>query len=324
MLAFAHAVYSGQFSSPHVVRPLQSSSVKETIANVSATFRFHNRPNPTLDQFGKPSLILQRQWRAYTNADRIRKYQKAIPQSVLRRLRELAQTEMDKALTDLVIGAYFFAMRSCEYSTVKEKNTRTRRLCLSNIRFFQGRRELLHSQDLSTADAVSITFEFQKNDVTWETVTHTASGDDSLCPVRAWAAVVTRVWQIPGASRDTPVNSFQHHASTIEFSSNFVTCSLCAVVEELGVDFLGFSKDDIGTHSLRSGCAMAMHLAGIPVYMMMLIGRWSSEAFMLYIQKQVRQFACGVTASMIQPRPFFTIPELSTVFTGANNSNSQN
>ena len=324
MLAFAHAVYSGRFSSPNVVKPLQSSSVKDTVAQVSAAFRFHNRPNPTLDQFGKPSLILQRQWRAYTNADRIRKYQKAIPQSVLRRLRELARSDMDKALADLVIGAYFFAMCSCEYSTVKEKNTRTRRLCLRNIRFFQGRKELPHSDDLSGADAVSITFEFQKNDVTWDTVTHTASGDDSFCPVRSWAAVVKRVWQIPGASRDTPVNSYQHEMDTIEFSSDFVMRSLRAVVADIGVDVLGFTKDDIGTHSLRSGCAMAMHLAGIPVYMMMLIGRWSSEAFMLYIQKQIRQFASGVTASMIQQRPFFTIPEISTVFTGANNSKSQN
>ena len=162
MLAFAHAVYSGRFSSPNVVTPLQSSSVKETISNVSATFRFHDRPNPTFDRFGKPSLILQRQWRAYTNADRIRKNQKAIPQSVLRRLREVANSEMSKALADLIIGAYFFAMRSCEYSTVEDKNTRTRRLCLRNIRFFQSRQELQHSMDLSTADAVSITFEFQK------------------------------------------------------------------------------------------------------------------------------------------------------------------
>ena len=231
---------------------------------------------------------------------------------------------MDTALADLVIGAYFFAMRSCEYSTVKDKNTRTRRLCLRNIRFFQGRRELQHSEDLSLADAVSITFEFQKNDVTWDTVTHTASGDDSLCPVRSWAAVVRRVWQIPGASSDTPVNSFWHKSTSIEFTSDFVMRSLRAVVAAIGSDVLGFSPEDIGTHSLRSGCAMAMHLAGIPVYMMMLIGRWSSEAFMLYIQKQVRQFASGVTASMIQKRPFFTIPELSTVFTGANNSKTQN
>ena len=177
--------------------------------------------------------------------------------------------------------------------------------------------------DLSTADAVSITFEFQKNDVTWDTVTLTASGDDSLCPVRAWAAVVKRVWQIPGTSHNTPVNTFQHSTATIEFSSDFVMRSLRAVVDDLGKEVLGFSKDDIGTHSLRSGCAMAMHLAGIPVYMMMLIGRWSSEAFMLYIQKQVRQFASGVTASMIQKQPFFTIPELSSVFSGANNSNTQ-
>jgi hypothetical protein len=43
---------------------------------------------------------------------------------------------------------------------------------------------------------------------------------------------------------------------------------------------LGIKKEDIGTHLIRSGVAMAMYLGECPVFMIMLIGRWSSNAFL--------------------------------------------
>eukprot|EP00978_Attheya_sp_CCMP212_P021308 scaffold62029_cov65-Attheya_sp.AAC.1 len=43
---------------------------------------------------------------------------------------------------------------------------------------------------------------------------------------------------------------------------------------------------DIGTHSIRSAAAMAMYLAGVPVFTIMLIGRWSRDAFLHYIRRQ--------------------------------------
>jgi len=51
-------------------------------------------------------------------------------------------------------------------------------------------------------------------------------------------------------------------------------------VSKLGNATLGFSAEEIGTHSNGSGGAMGMFLAGTPVYMIMLMGRWSSDAFM--------------------------------------------
>jgi hypothetical protein len=54
---------------------------------------------------------------------------------------------------------------------------------------------------------------------------------------------------------------------------------------------------------------MAMYLAGIPVYTIMLIGRWSSDAFLCYIRRQVQEFSAGVSKRMILSEDFFTIPE---------------
>jgi hypothetical protein len=43
---------------------------------------------------------------------------------------------------------------------------------------------------------------------------------------------------------------------------------------------LGIAKHEIGTHLIRSGAAMVMYLNECPVYTIMLIGCWSSDAFL--------------------------------------------
>jgi hypothetical protein len=44
---------------------------------------------------------------------------------------------------------------------------------------------------------------------------------------------------------------------------------------------------------------MAMYLASVPVYTIMLIGRWSSDAFLCYIRKQVKLFSKHVAKQML-------------------------
>ena len=50
---------------------------------------------------------------------------------------------------------------------------------------------------------------------------------------------------------------------------------------------------------------MAMILAGTPTYMVMLIGRWKSDAFLAYIRKQVAEFSNQVSSNMIRIMTFF-------------------
>ena len=45
---------------------------------------------------------------------------------------------------------------------------------------------------------------------------------------------------------------------------------------------------------------MAMYLNSIPVYTIMLLGRWSSDAFLRYIRKQVTEFSNNVSRQMTQ------------------------
>ena len=61
-------------------------------------------------------------------------------------------------------------------------------------------------------------------------------------------------------------------------------------------------RDRDKIHSLRR--AMVMYLAGVPVFSIMLIGRWSSTAFLRYIRKQIQEFLQGISSKMIEVQSF--------------------
>jgi len=72
----------------------------------------------------------------------------------------------------------------------------------------------------------------------------------------------------------------------------------------IGETKLGIHRSEVVTHSIRSGAVMAMYLAGVPIFSIMLIGRWSSVAFLTYIRKQVQEFSFGISLKMIYVQTF--------------------
>ena len=135
-----------------------------------------------------------------------------------------------------------------------------------------------------------------------------ATNDPILCPVKSWARVTKRVLKINDATVDSYVNSFFDNGKLHFITSNDALRALKAAAMAIGESILGFKVNDLGTHSLRSGAAMAMYLDEVPVYTIMLIGRWSSDAFLLYIQKQVEQFSHNVSNRMIINQSFTHVP----------------
>jgi hypothetical protein len=201
----------------------------------------------------------------------------AITGSVLRKFYKLAVSSFDKLLCQLFIGAFCFAMRSCEYVKVQGPQ-KTKLLTVRNIRFYNGNRLVKHSDpNLSLAECLSITFEFQKRD-----------------------------------SPNYSVNLFRFSdGKKYLFTGTELLKRLSLAATVIGEDILGFSAKEIGLHSARSG-AMAMYLAHAPVFTIMLLGRWSIDAFLRYIQKQVKEFRKGISSKMLQQEHFFTVPSSSS------------
>jgi hypothetical protein len=151
----------------------------------------------------------------------------------------------------------------------------------------------------------------QKNEDKHETVIHGLTNDPVLCSVKSWARLINQIWKYPGTKEDTSVCTVWNYARHEQIKSRQVITSLRSACATIGSACLGFDPSEIGTHSLRSGAAMEMYLAGVPVYTIMLIGRWSSNAFSHYIRKQVQQFLQDVAKKMLTHRSFRTIPDIA-------------
>ena len=236
---------------------------------------------------------------------------------------ELSTTDWEIALTHLFILALFFAMRSCEYLETRypEESRRTKILRCKNLTFKKDGRVLQQSSPLEilqSADLIIILFEFQKNDWRNHSVHMFRTDDPLLCPVTAGAIIVKKVLSIPGATSDSKICSFLSSDGKVScINSAQALPRLRAVVELIGKASLGFTKDDIGLHSIRSGGAMAMFLAGTATIIIMRIGRWSSEAFLEYIREQVEQFTQGVSRNMLQFEHFNTTESDASEFRSA-------
>jgi hypothetical protein len=128
-----------------------------------------------------------------------------------------------------------------------------------------------------------------------------------------WARIAQRILSYAGCDTDSLVSTVLVNDKRRNISASFLSTHLQAAAKRLGPDVLGFLHTDIGTHSIRSGAAMAMYLAGVPVFTIMLIGRWSSDAFLRYIRRQVLQFSAGVSKRMVSShaQDFFTLPDFT-------------
>ena len=231
-----------------------------------------------------------------------------------------AKTELDTAIADLCTAAIFFCMRSCEYLKVPDQlDRRTKLLTIKNIRFFDNDKQLVehNSPILHLACIVVVTFEDQKNRTKFEDVTHYRSGHKLLCPVIAWSKIIKRVRSYKGSNGDTPVCTFiiQGHkqSKTVQISSDNVIKALRTTVRTMTAWNLGFTAEEIGTHSIRSGGAMMMCLAGVREYIIMIQGRWKSMSYMKYIRKQIAQFSCELTSRMIKHDHFNHIPSFRDI-----------
>ena len=304
------------------------------MGHVAQAFRSALRPDPRLDCDGNTSYAMQQCFKGYTNLDPPEKQQKAIPFTVLLMMMKLAGScDLSIAIALLAMGAFFFAMRSCEYSKAgNEEKKRTKILCLRNIRFFKDNREVLHGPimliPLESCDYVYITFELQKNDSKNDSVgMYRSKSKARYDSVTVWAAIVTRIWSYEGTTMDTKVNTYQYVNSkgklvTTEISSFRIRTKLRVAVKVIGKGVLGFTEKDVGLHSIRSGAAMALFLAGVPVFTIMIIGRWKSVAFLRYIRKQVALFSQNLTDMMLEVNSFFTMPDFHRAQSSSNKTKS--
>ena len=142
-------------------------------------------------------------------------------------------------------------------------------------------------------------------------ITQHRSGTE-ICPVLAWGSLVYRIISYEGSHLSLTVNTFK---PSREAPLHFITQKeilqhIRATVASIGKVKLGFTADEVGTHSIRLSFAMQLYLQDESVYTIMLQGRWKSDSFLLYIRKQVLQFGKNLSRKIAHAtEEFYTVPK---------------
>jgi hypothetical protein len=215
-------------------------------------------------------------------------------------------------IAELAIVAFFFAMRSCECTTTPTPG-KTKTISLAGIVFRdQDKRIVPHeSPAIATAEYVSLTFEDQKNNEKNDTRSQRRTADRVLCPVRRAASLVARIRRLVShPTTSTTINTILVAGSTLALSQEYLRDRLRVTCTALGGrDTFGYSASDIGTKSLRSGAAMALFLMNHSTERIMLLGRWKSAAFLVYIRPQVLEWTNDMSRDMIRHDSFLDVSD---------------
>lgn len=164
---------------------------------------------------------------------------------------------------------------------------------------------------LEVADSVAVMFKKQQNDQKHKTVIHGQTDDPILCPVKQWACLVNWIWTYSSTTEDTSVCTVWHNNRKDQITLHQVITTLRPACATIGSAHLAFKPEEIGMHSLCLGAAIEMYLVGVLVYTIILIGRWSSDAFLHYILKQVEQFSKDIAQKILMHQSFCTIPDVA-------------
>jgi hypothetical protein len=273
---------------------------------VAAVFRENECDNPNFRRRPHCCSTFTGPFTHYKKDDPKEVQQKALPVCILCLILSLKSTELHQAKGELAGGGLFWATRSCEYVKVPKAEQRPmKQLFVRNIAFIKDDKLLEHnSPSLHLGDCVLTTFERQKNNRRADTVTQWRTADEFLRPVKIWALLIRRILSYKGAKENSPVSLAKHNNKIINITGEMIADLCREGVVTIGETKLGIRRSEIGTKSIRSGAVMAMYLAGVPVFSIVVIGRWSSTAFLKYIRKQVQEFLQGISSKMIEVQTF--------------------
>jgi hypothetical protein len=253
--------------------------------------------------------------KAYEQLDPQKNRQKALTPKFFKRLFETSGAG-DRQLRDtphaiaaeLVVAAWFFAMRGCEFTYSRRKG-KTKPICACDIVFRDKNRQIIPHQSRRTHEAeyVTVTFRDQKNGRKWDSRSQRRTGLLILCPILRWSSIVQRQRRM-GLKDTQPVYTIHNHNSNQLVTTNFIknilrtTCRLFGSKPEFG-----FDPSEIGTKSIRSAAAMTLFLADVSTPKIMILGRWSSDAFLDYIRPQVLEWTSSMSRDMVKMDHFVDV-----------------
>ena len=228
-------------------------------------------------------------------------------------------TELDKAIGDLGIIAFYYLLRVGEYTCKGNRNEtkQTVQFKFEDISFFKrnlnGDLRCLprNAPDglIATADGATLKLDNQKNGWKGACIFQEANGDPYYCPVRA---VGRRYLHLRKHTTD-PIEVISAYWETKSGAPRSVTADHISKSIKLAAGMLHYPTDQgipvqrINTHSLRSGGANVLALSGYSDTEIQKMGRWRGATFKEYIREELACYAQNMSRKMKQKFNFINI-----------------
>ncbi|KAG7346624.1 hypothetical protein IV203_005693 [Nitzschia inconspicua] len=301
--AFAAFIRAGQHQPAN--KQVSAQTVLLALRAISQTHMLDGQPDPLADEKGQRHIILKRQIENYRRHDPSPKRKLALPHIAIKYLNVTRADNNPRyqAIHDLCTIAWFYLLRVGEYTqTTQTARRRTIQFRLEDVTLWNHTQVLCSTLPLQTllsqCTAATLRISNQKNGRRNQVI-HQEATRDVTCPI---AAIIRRVHHIrqhtsdPTTMLGTYFTGHKHVAKQVTVTD--ITTALKNTVQVLGLARYNITPADISSHSLRAGGAMALHLGGVPAHTIKILGRWSSDTFLIYIQEQITGFSAGLSTQM--------------------------
>jgi hypothetical protein len=217
-------------------------------------------------------------------------------------------TNLNKAVADLILIAFYFLLRVGEY-TVKGKRNNTKRTVqfrMRDVTFFKkdkwGRLKQIPrnapARVILAADAATLKLDNQKNGWKGVCISHHSNGEGMFDPVEGLARRYIHIREHTD-DPDCYLSAVFEEGIRLDVRNNDISAALKVAAGMLDYPGTrGIPVDSIDTHSLRIGGANALSLAGYSKPQIQKMGRWRGETFMEYIRESLSDFSEGMSNSM--------------------------
>ena len=160
---------------------------------------------------------------------------------------------------------------------------------------------------MATADGATLKLDNQKNGWKGICVYQETNGDTIHCPVRALGRRYLHL-RHHGANKKTILSAYFYGGKRFDVTADHISLALKAAATSLEYPILkGIPIERINTHSLRSGGANALALAGYSDTQIQKMGRWRGATFKEYVRNELACFSTGMSTDMKQKFGFVNV-----------------
>lgn len=222
----------------------------------------------------------------------------------------------DAVAGDWALIAFYYLLRVGEY-TEKSKRGDTKQTVsfrMMDVTFFgydenKSLRQMSRDasdESIMTAAGCTLRLSNQKNG--WKNVCifHFSNGDDVSCPIRALGRRYCHIRK-HSADKNEKLSAYFVNGVRYHLKDGEIRERLKMAAVKLEYPSRGMPVGSIDTHSLRSGGANALHLAGYSDREIQKMGRWRSDTFKEYIRENLSEFSQGMSTAMKKSLKFVNV-----------------